>query len=215
LWLQPHVTVETVVLRASAGTAWLLLHVVLSIGPLCRLDRRLLPLLYNRRHLGVLTFAVSAVHVVLALVQFHAWGDRNPLVSVLSTSTGWTTVERFPFQVLGLAAFAILGVMAATSHDFWLRTLTAPVWKALHMSVYAAYAALVLHIAFGALQSEAPGVAGWLLIAGVVWLAALHSMAARRERIGDRAAAVSGNGFIDVGCAADIRYTRPHRVRGR
>ena len=29
--------------------------------------------------------------------------------------------------------------MGATSHDFWLRTLTAPAWKALHMGVYLAY----------------------------------------------------------------------------
>ena len=35
------------------GTAaFLLLNVVLCIGPLARLDRRFLPLLYNRRHLG-------------------------------------------------------------------------------------------------------------------------------------------------------------------
>jgi sulfoxide reductase heme-binding subunit YedZ len=62
LWLQPYVTAETVLLRAIGGTAWILLHVVLSIGPLCRLDRRLLPLLYNRRHLGVMTFGFAAVH---------------------------------------------------------------------------------------------------------------------------------------------------------
>jgi methionine sulfoxide reductase heme-binding subunit len=37
--------------------------------------------------------------------------------------------------------------MAATSHDFWLAQLTAPVWKALHMGVYAAYALVVAHVA--------------------------------------------------------------------
>jgi hypothetical protein len=31
-----------------------MLTIILSIGPLCRLDRRFLPLLYNRRHFGVL-----------------------------------------------------------------------------------------------------------------------------------------------------------------
>jgi sulfoxide reductase heme-binding subunit YedZ len=44
--------------------------------------------------------------------------------------------------------------MAATSHDFWLANLSAPVWKTLHMLVYLAYALLVLHVTFGALQSE-------------------------------------------------------------
>lgn len=211
LWLQPYATAETVLLRAMGGTAWLLLHVVLSIGPLCRLDRRLLPLLYNRRHLGVMTFGFAAVHGGLAVVQFHAAGDRHPLVSLLTTSTGWTTVDRFPFQILGLVALVVLFVMAATSHDFWLRTLTAPVWKALHMSVYLAYAALVLHIAFGALQSEGAGEAGPLLGLGVAWLAALHSVAAWRGRREDRQAAITA-GFVDVCAVSDIPESRARIV---
>jgi sulfoxide reductase heme-binding subunit YedZ len=211
-WLQPHVTAETLILRASGGTAWLLLHIVLSIGPLCRLDRRLLPLLYNRRHLGVMVFGFAALHGALALVQFHAFGDRHPLVSVLTTSTGWATVDRFPFQILGLGALGVLFVMAATSHDFWLRTLTAPVWKALHMSVYLAYGGLVLHIVFGALQSEAPAIAGVLVIVGVGWLATLHSLAALAGRRGDREAATSTDGFVDAGAAADIPDTRARIV---
>ena len=211
-WMvQPHVTAETLLLRATAGTAWLLLHVVLSIGPLCRLDRRLLPLLYNRRHLGVLTFAFAGAHGVLAIVQFHAFGDRHPLVSVLSTSTGWTSVDQFPFQIFGLLALAILFVMAATSHDFWLRTLTAPVWKAVHMGVYVAYAALVIHIAFGALQSEAPAGAGALLIAGALWLGALHAVATWRARGQDRDARAA-DGLVDVCAAADIPDTRARIV---
>jgi nitrite reductase/ring-hydroxylating ferredoxin subunit len=212
LWLQPHVTAETVLLRALGGTAWLLLHVVLSIGPLCRLDRRLLPLLYNRRHLGVLMFCCAAAHAVLAIVQFHGFGDRHPLVSVLTTSTGWTTADRFPFQLMGLLALAILFVMAATSHDFWLRTLTAPVWKTLHMGVYVAYAALVIHIAFGALQSEAPAEAGGLLVLGVSWLAALHTTAAWRGRVADREAATNAAGFVDVCAAGDIPDMRARIV---
>ena len=45
-------------------------------------------------------------------------------------------------------------MMAATSHDFWLHNLTAPVWKALHMCVYVAYTLIVLHVMFGVLQGE-------------------------------------------------------------
>lgn len=180
-WRLPHVTVETALIRAFGITAMVLLHVVLSIGPLCRINRRLLPLLYNRRHLGVLTFACGAVHGLFALVQFHAFGNVSPFVSVLTTSTGWLTIDRFPFQIAGLIALSILFVMAATSHDFWLRTLTAPVWKALHMTVYVAYALLVVHVSFGALQSEVPASTGLLLFAGSAWLAGLHTIAARRE----------------------------------
>jgi nitrite reductase/ring-hydroxylating ferredoxin subunit len=53
------------------------------------------------------------------------------------------------------------------------------------MSVYAAYASLVVHVSFGALQSEVPASTGLLLLAGATWLAGLHTMAARRETRAD------------------------------
>jgi nitrite reductase/ring-hydroxylating ferredoxin subunit/DMSO/TMAO reductase YedYZ heme-binding membrane subunit len=180
-WRSPSVTVETLVLRATGVTAFLLLHVILSIGPLCRLNRALLPLLYNRRHLGVLMCGLASVHGGLALVQFHAGGDQHPVVSLLTTSSGWLTVDRFPFHIPGALGLVIVLAMGATSHDFWLRTLTAPVWKALHMLVYVAYTALAVHVMFGALQSEVPAEVAWVLAAGIGWLAALHTLAARRE----------------------------------
>ena len=189
--LNPNATVETLLIRGLAITAFILLHVILSIGPLCRLDRRFLPLLYNRRHLGVTMFTIALAHGVFAIVQFHALGDRHPLVSVLTTSTSYASVSDFPFQVLGLAALGILFLMAATSHDFWLHNLTAPVWKALHMGVYAAYALIVAHVALGAMQSER---SPWLAAAvgmGVTWVLALHIVAGLREQKRDRAAAVA------------------------
>ena len=87
-WRLPEVTVETLVLRSTAVTAFVLLHVILSIGPLCRLDRRLLPLLYNRRHLGVLMAVIAMAHGGLALIQFHGGGDAPVLVSIFQTSDG-------------------------------------------------------------------------------------------------------------------------------
>src|SRR5947209_6684478 len=54
-------------IRSFGSCAFLMLTVILSIGPLARLDRRFLPLLYNRRHFGVLTFLVALVHVYLML----------------------------------------------------------------------------------------------------------------------------------------------------
>src|ERR1700722_17280399 len=52
-------------LRAFGSCAFLMLTVILSIGPAARLDPRFLPLLYHRRHPGVLTFCVAAAHVWL------------------------------------------------------------------------------------------------------------------------------------------------------
>src|SRR5215469_3085563 len=50
--LFPYATTITLTIRAAGSAAFLLLHIILYIGPLCRLDPKFLPLLYNRRHLG-------------------------------------------------------------------------------------------------------------------------------------------------------------------
>ena len=181
----PEATIETLIIRGCGTAALFLLHVVLCIGPLCRLDRRFLPLLYNRRHLGVTTFLLGSVHGVFALVQFHALGDVNPLVSVLVTSRDYGSLTDFPFQHLGLAALAILCAMAATSHDFWLRALSAPVWKTLHMLVYLAYALVIAHVSLGALQAERSPLLAAVLIAGIAVVLGLHVAAAVFERTGD------------------------------
>ena len=47
VWRNPSATAETLLIRALGTAAFLLLNVVLCIGPLSRLDRRFLPLLYN------------------------------------------------------------------------------------------------------------------------------------------------------------------------
>jgi nitrite reductase/ring-hydroxylating ferredoxin subunit/DMSO/TMAO reductase YedYZ heme-binding membrane subunit len=201
-WRLPDATVETLVLRSTAVTAFVLLHVILSIGPLCRLDRRLLPLLYNRRHLGVLMAVIAMTHGGLALIQFHAGGDAPVLVSVFQTSL--VMADGFPFQFAGLLGLGIIVVMAATSHDFWLRTLTAPVWKAIHMGVYLAYALLVVHVSFGVLQSEVPPWSGALVAVGCAWIAGLHTVAARHEAAADRASAADSPEWVDCGPVARI-----------
>lgn len=205
LAFHPSATVETIVIRGFGTLAFLLLHLTLSIGPLARLDPRLLPLLYNRRHLGVATFLAGATHGVFSLVQFHAFSSESILTNVLSSSAGWLTVGGFPFQILGLGALIILFAMAATSHDFWLHTLSPRLWKTLHMGVYAAYALLVGHVAFGALQSERHPLLLVSVVAGVVWIVSAHLAAARQEARQDVPRAPSPpSGLIEVCRPGDI-----------
>ena len=193
--LDPQATAETLLIRALGTCAFLMLHLILCIGPLARFDPRFLPLLYNRRHLGVAMFIVALAHGLFSLVQFHALGDVNPLVSLLEPH------GQFPFQVLGFAALVILLLMASTSHDFWLQVLTPGVWKRMHMSVYAAYVLLVAHVAFGALQSERSPLLLATLCLGVTVVCALHLLAGLRERRLDHARRAADE-FIDI-CAVD------------
>jgi nitrite reductase/ring-hydroxylating ferredoxin subunit/DMSO/TMAO reductase YedYZ heme-binding membrane subunit len=210
----PEITAETLILRAFGTLALLLLHVVLAIGPLARLDRRFLPLLYNRRHLGVTLFLVAAVHGGFSIVQFHTLGDVGPLVSLLSVPGPIERLADVPFQPFGFAALLILFVMAATSHDFWLANLTAPVWKALHMSVYVAYGLLVLHVAFGVLQDRTSPVPATFLAVGFVAVVGLHVVAGLREREGDResGAEIDAEGFVRACAVADIESDRARIV---
>src|SRR5690348_44112 len=96
--IYPSATAETLLIRAFGTLAFVLLHVILCIGPLCRLNRRFLPLLYNRRHLGVTMFLAALIHGVFSIVQFHALGDVSPLVSLFLSNTRYTSLSNFPFQ---------------------------------------------------------------------------------------------------------------------
>jgi len=209
--LYPTVTIETLLIRGFGTLALLLLHVVLCIGPLCRLDRRFLPMLYNRRHLGVSMFLIALVHGVFSIIQFHTLGDVSPLISVLISNTSYASLANFPFQVLGAAALLILFLMAATSHDFWLHNLSAPVWKRLHMMVYLAYGLVVAHVALGALQSDSNVALAAILGVGVVLVSTLHLIAAHKERRADtNTSKVLEDGFVEV---CDVREIPEKRAK--
>ena len=187
-------------IKAWGSCAFLLLTAALAIGPLARLDRRFLPLLYNRRHLGVLTFGVAACHALAVLDWHFAFSPTPPLVALLTTEPG----PGIPFIPFGIAALVILFALAATSHDFWLAFLGPPLWKALHMALYGAYALVVVHVALGYLQSATNPAFALVVVGSATLLAALHVAAARREAVADNAiAAAAPEPPWLVACAAE------------
>ncbi len=201
---QPHVTVETLLLRATGSLAFVMLSFVLLIGPLARISPRFLPVLYNRRHLGVATFLVALVHGVFAVFQFHFLSDLNPFASVLASDGSFGDGGGFPFQPLGAVVLGVLFLMAVTSHDFWLANLTPRVWKGLHMAVHAAYAVLLAHIVLGALQGEGKAYL-WPVtaaVAGTVF--ALHLYTGLAERRRDRGSR-GGAGRAESGLEGYVR----------
>jgi nitrite reductase/ring-hydroxylating ferredoxin subunit/DMSO/TMAO reductase YedYZ heme-binding membrane subunit len=206
LWMRPDATAETLIIRSFGATALVLLHVVLSIGPLCRINPRFLPLLYNRRHMGVAMFVLALGHGALSFILFHTLGVLSPFASLFAGDTGSVGFAGTPFQPLGAIALGILFVMAATSHDFWLRNLTPRVWKTLHMLVYAAYALVVMHVALGFLQSDTSPLLVVVVALGMAWITGLHVYAASRERKADQTAKtgpVTDAQWLDAG-ALDV-----------
>ena len=208
----PEATAETLLIRGLGAAAVTLLHLILAIGPLARLDRRFLPVLYNRRHLGVTMASLAFLHGAFATVQFHAFGDTNPIVSLFTANERVDSFANFPFQPLGAIALVILLLMAATSHDFWLANLTAPVWKALHMFVYLAYALVVAHVALGTLQAETSPVLAGLTAAGALSLIGLHVVSAVRDRADERTQLREEAAAIDACAVSEVPEGRARVV---
>lgn len=197
------VSAPILLMRALGTCAIVLLHVTLCIGPLARISSLFAPLLYNRRHLGVTTFIVALLHAVVAVGFYGAFGVRGPVGAVLDSG-----VRGAPFEAMGLGALVILFVMAATSHDFWLKNLSPRVWKALHLLVIGAYALVVSHVVWGALQSEGSVVYAGLLGAGAALVCGLHLFTGWREVVRDRRGSRVMDGWIDAGPADDLKEGR-------
>jgi nitrite reductase/ring-hydroxylating ferredoxin subunit/DMSO/TMAO reductase YedYZ heme-binding membrane subunit len=212
--LFPLVTDEILLIRAFGTASFVLLHVILCIGPLCRLNRVFLPLLYNRRHAGVTMCVLALIHATLVVITYHGGGNINPILSIFKGSPLTPSIAGVPFQPFGFFALIIILLMAATSHDFWLANLSAPVWKSLHMLVYFAYALLVLHVTFGVLQAEASPVYVTAVGFGMVLVLGLHLTAAFREAPVDRPRndPADEDGFVYACAVADIPEKRARLV---
>lgn len=194
-------------LRISAfGTcAFLLISIILSIGPLARLSPKFLPLLYNRRHLGVMAFIVAAIHGYSVLDWFVIRGSVPWIWNEITNVKDYAKFIGFPMKAIGLFCLIVFFVMAATSHDYWQKFLSPGAWKAIHMAIYGAYGLLVMHVALGLMQRDYSPVipVALAIVAGTVAL--VHLLAAFKERSGDAPGDMTGDGWITVGAPQQIR----------
>ena len=151
-------------------------------------------------------FLIAFIHGVFSIIQFHSLGDTNAIVSVFTSNQHYSAISEFPFQTLGFFALLILFVMAATSHDFWLKNLGPKVWKTLHMGVYVAYGLIVLHVALGTLQYESHPVYWGLLLLGFITIAGLHLIAGSKEirRLAKDKKLLEEAGFYAIGPISEI-----------
>ena len=204
----PEITAETLIIQATGTLAFLMLHIILCIGPLARLNNYFLPLLYNRRHFGVSMFIIALIHGVFNIIQFHVLGDADPIVSIFTANGHYGSLVNFPFQTLGFFALLILFLMASTSHDFWLNNLSPEVWKSLHMLVYLAYALLVAHVMLGVVQLEKSPV--WILTygLGLSIVTGLHVASAIKGKKEANIFENNKNDFIEICSVDDIEENR-------
>jgi DMSO/TMAO reductase YedYZ heme-binding membrane subunit len=194
------VDLDVFLVQATAIIAFLFLSAAISVGPLSRRWPRATHFIYNRRHLGVATWALAVSHAAVVMHYGNSWKPAN----VLEVLPGQKAVG-IPFTLLGVGALAILTVMALTSWDYFLHAWTPPAWKRLHMAVYVAYALIVFHFTVR-FVGDPP--VQWRLLA-LLWLvalavAALHLAAALKEAQRDRPSPVDGAGLVFLGTFADL-----------
>ncbi|MBL8745310.1 MAG: Rieske 2Fe-2S domain-containing protein, partial [Phycisphaerae bacterium] len=154
---------------------------------------------------GVMMFCLGLSHAAVAVGYYGGFGVRNPLVAMLA---GYGTLSEWPFEAFGLVGLVILFLMAATSHDFWLANLSAATWKSLHMMVYVAYAALVMHVTLGYLKDQTNIVPTSLVGAGLLLVAGLHVAAAAVERRARRSEMRPASEWVDVCATGEIPEDR-------
>lgn len=87
-----------------------------------------------RRTLGLYAFLYTGLHFIL-----FAGVDYQFNLRLLSD-----VVLEKPYAIVGLAAFAILFLLALTSYQFWMRRL-GKLWKRLHRLVYLVGILVVIH----------------------------------------------------------------------
>ena len=201
-------TIETLVIRTFGTLALIMLHVILVIGPLSRLNDKFLPILYNRRHLGISMFLAALIHGGFSIFQFHALGDVNPIYSIFTSNMDYNSLTNFPFQVLGFLALLILFIMASTSHDFFLANLSAKTWKRLHMLVYVAYVLIIAHVFLGAFQQDTSPFTLAFLVLGFITITSLHIVAAFKEHKIDTAKIYEEEGWLKVCNVSEIEEDR-------
>lgn len=204
-------SIETLIIRAFGSLAIVMLHIILAIGPLSRLNSKFLPILYNRRHLGVSMFVAALIHGGFSIFQFHALGNVSPFYSLFTSNMDYNSLTNFPFQVLGFFALLILFTMASTSHDFFLKNLSPITWKRMHMMVYLAYALIIAHVFLGAFQQETSLFTIGFLIIGFIIISSLHIIAAFKEsKIDSVRAEKDTEGWLKV---CDINEIEENRAK--
>jgi sulfoxide reductase heme-binding subunit YedZ len=124
-------------LHTTGRTALALVLLTLTVTPVRRLTgwNRLQSI---RRTLGVWSFAYALSHVTCYVV-FDQLGDLSGI---------WDDVANRPFITMGMLAFSILLVLAATSTNGAIRRLGRR-WQRLHRLVYVAATAGIIHFVWG------------------------------------------------------------------
>lgn len=136
---------------------WILLG-DLAITPLRRLSPRLAPIVRFRRMVGLYAFFYATLHLLTYLFLFSGYdlptaltAARHGHLAELLTQFKlvwpiiWDDLRKRRFIQVGLFAWFLLFLLAATSPKIVLRVIGGKPWRRLHRLIYIAAVATVIH----------------------------------------------------------------------
>ena len=121
-------------IRATGDWTLRLLCLALAVTPV-RIALGVPALARMRRMLGLFTFFYAALHLLC-----YAWFDMGFDAAEIARD-----IAKRPFILVGMAAFALLLLLAATSFNRAIRWLGGWRWQRLHRAVYLVAVLAVLH----------------------------------------------------------------------
>lgn len=146
--------------KAISLTAVVLIGLSFFIGPMARLwTKKFAPFLYMRKYLGVLGFAVAAMHSVISLLLFSP-----SYYPKFFAETGKLTMTGELSMLFGVLAIFIFSGVAVTSMPSVEKQLHPKQWKFVQRLGYLAFIFTLLHV-------WAMGWEGWINPSG--WPAGL------------------------------------------
>lgn len=212
-WMNPSQQVDDIYL-ISLGCLFAsfgLLQLSLLLGPLSRLELRLLPLLVLRRSMGVLTYLLLTVHFALEGYRLYELVGNPSLVELvlahpmdfLMWGPHGFEPQFFPHEYFGILAWLLLTAMAVTSHEFWPSALGVLNWKRLHLLVYPAHFCLTAYLAIGVVHDGYVVWLSFLILMGLFVIGVFQWQAANKEHDSDHDwKRPEGDGFIQT-CRLD------------
>lgn len=125
-------SVETIalMLRAAAILAFIILSLVVLIGPWSYFSKKVLSWYYYRRHLGVSALLVGFLHVALVMSTYYNYSVINALQD--------------SFTVFGLSAFSIMMWLGLTSWDYLQKKVKPWIWTTLHALLFITYISVTM-----------------------------------------------------------------------
>lgn len=141
-------------LRVASLTAFLLLNIVLLIGPWSRFSPKVREWYKHRRHLGVTVFLLALLH---ANIVFNLYYSRDPVRM-------WQAV----FTFFGTTALLVIAALAVTSWDWFQKHISWKTWAIVHGALFIVYLA-ELWIVTG-IWKQSGGVPAWTYPAFVVFI---------------------------------------------